>query len=72
MVARLLRCSVSLALKPKSAVEFVSYVLFMARELHTDLHITTSIEQNVVTLDISVNNILVVEMLQALASLCHS
>ena len=38
----------------------------------TDLDVTTSVEQNIVTLNVSVNNILVVQMLQTLASLCQN
>jgi hypothetical protein len=36
---------------------------------HTDFDITTAIKQDVVTLDVAMNDILVVQMLKALASL---
>ena len=39
------------------------------RKLRTDLDITASIEQNIVTLDISMNDVLIVQVLQTLASL---
>jgi hypothetical protein len=38
----------------------------------TDLNVTTSIEQNVVTLDVTVDNGLVVQMLKPTASLVSS
>lgn len=60
----------SLAQKPKSAV----WILVLIKYEHrltglTDLDVATSIEQNIVTLDVSVNDILVVQVLETLASL---
>ena len=41
----------------------------MIRYQHTNLDVTTSVEQDVITLDVSMDDVLVVEMLQTLASL---
>lgn len=61
MVARLLFDSVSLAQKPKSAIgDILSVMLSENRYLYerTNLDIADTIQQNVVTLDITMDNIL--------------
>jgi hypothetical protein len=70
MVARLLRCSVSLAQKPKSAGKGSAWRLDSAngRRL-TNFHVTAAIKQDIVALDISVYDVLVMQMLQTFASL---
>ena len=40
-----------------------------SREIRTDLDITTAVEQDVVTLNVSVDNVQVVEILKSLAGL---
>lgn len=60
----------SLAQKPKSAavlLVLVDYQIWTAKL--TNLDVATPIEQNIVTLDISVNDVLVVQVLKTLASL---
>lgn len=73
MVARLDLLSVSLAQKPKSAKIIVSHLskqrLCGMVTKHTNLDVTMSIQEHVVTLDIAVNNVLGVEVLQTLAGL---
>ena len=59
MVARLLLDSVSLAQKPKSArflLAIENNVIRQEAITHTDLHITSTVQQNVVTLDIAVDD----------------
>ena len=69
MVARLDLDSVSLAQKPKSAsISQYEVIEYICREL-TDLDVTTSIKKNVVTLDIAMDNTLLMEMLKAAARL---
>ena len=69
-MARLDRCSVSLAQNPKSARVWLAVVQRkQACFERTNLDVATAIEEHVVTLDISVNDVLVVEVLQALAGL---
>lgn len=64
MVARLLRVSVSLAEKPKSAIErLANHRCGIGKRRLTDLDVATAIEQNVVTLDISMDDTLSVKML---------
>lgn len=70
MVARLDRCSVSLAQNPKSARVWLAVVQRkQACSERTNLDVATAVEEHVVTLDVSVNNVLVMEVLQALAGL---
>lgn len=60
MVARLLFDSVSLAQNPKSAIakNLVSNSINMDLEERTNLNIADTIQQNVVTLNITMDNIL--------------
>jgi hypothetical protein len=63
MVARLLLDSVNLAQKPKSAentaVSLERFFYVMSKQL-TDLDIANSVEQDIVTFDITMDNILAV------------
>lgn len=60
----------SLAQNPKSAGAWLAVVQRKQACLkRTNLDVATAIEEHVVTLDISVNDVLVVEVLQALAGL---
>lgn len=73
IVARLLRDSVSLAQKPKSAKSgkgllatwVPSYTIWPL----TDLNMASTIEENIVTLDIAVDDILAMQVGQSLAGL---
>ena len=64
MVARLFLDSVSLAQKPKSAAVWSVWCGHMAEEEGrlTDLDISNSVEENVITFDVSVNDVLAVQM----------
>ena len=70
MVARLERCSVSLAQKPKSALG--RSAIEKGREgkvQRTDLDIAATVEKNIIGLDVTVNDVLLVKVLQALTGL---
>lgn len=69
MVARLLRCSVSLAQKPKSAVTLSVWLSLADAGRLTNFDVAAAVKENVVTLDIAVDNVLVVQVLKTLASL---
>jgi hypothetical protein len=58
MVARLLFDSVSLAQNPKSAKRKLVHHTYPSSESLTDLDIADTVEQHIVTLDISVDNVL--------------
>ena len=79
IVARLFLVSVSFAQKPKSATkQSVRGRFGLGKEVErdmvglTDLDITTSIQENVVALDISVDNVLRVQVLQTAACLLQA
>lgn len=69
MVARLLLDSVSLAQKPKSAGRSQSRDLDGTGSPLTDLDVANAVEQNIVTLDITMDNVLAVQVGQPFASL---
>lgn len=73
MVARLLFVSVSLAQKPKSAARSQFHLISTPGTIPlTDLDVADAVEQNVVTLDITVDDVLAVQVGQPLASLPHT
>ena len=78
-MALLLRCSVSLAQKPKSAGHGVlakacmrSSSQIFTRFSLTDLDISTGVQENVVALDIAVDDVLIMQVFQPLACLCKA
>jgi len=63
MVARLLRCSVSFAQKPKSArLTLDSYSFKNTSSVLTDLDISPAVQQDIVALDIAMDDVLLVQM----------
>ena len=72
MVARLDLDSVSLAQNPKSATSTLVQKLLIISDELTDFNITTGIEQNIVTLDITMDNALCMKMLESATSLPKS
>ena len=70
MVARLDFWSVSLAQKPKSAgARLATFDEYVARWALTDLDVPTSIKQHVVALNITVDDVLAMEMSETFACL---
>lgn len=77
MVARLSFCSVSLAQKPKSAVKKGKVSVSVLHQVDeggrgdelTDLNVALAVEEDVVALDISVDDILLMQVIEALARL---
>lgn len=72
MVARLDLDSVSLAQNPKSATSTLVQKLLIISDELTDFNVTTGIEQNIVTLDITMDNALCMKMLETATSLPKS
>lgn len=69
MVARLDFDSVSLAQKPKSAVGIVSNGKVRGENERTDFDISYTIQQDIVTLDISMDNVLTMQVSKTFARL---
>ena len=64
MVARFAFVLVSLAQKPKSATNLISLCerFLQLRKLRTDLNTTMTIQKNIVTFDVTMDDILSVKM----------
>jgi hypothetical protein len=69
MVARFDFDSVSLAQNPKSAVKLLASVANRELDIFTNFDVTASIEENVITLDIAVNDTLLMQMFESTAGL---